>query len=448
MHIAVIGTGYVGLVSGACFAELGNYVTCVDSDAAKIEMIKQGSMPIYEPGLDALVAKNVQQGRLEFTTDLALAVERSLVVMLAVGTPPADDGSADMSQIEAVAREIARAICSYKVIVTKSTVPVGAAEYIKNIIEDNKQTNCRFSVASNPEFLREGAAINDFMRPDRIVLGCADEEAAEILKDLYRPLYLIETPFVVTTPESAEMIKYASNAFLATKISFINEIANLCDMLGADVHDVVKGMGMDKRIGSKFLHPGPGFGGSCFPKDVKALAALGRRAGYEMKITGAVLEVNHQQTASVINRIRRVVPDLQGRTIALLGLSFKPETDDMREAPSLRIISDLLSAGARVRVYDPVAMEAASRLVPNVEYCEDEYDAAAGSDALVVVTEWNQFRSLDLAKISSVMREKNIVDLRNIYEPEAVREAGFGYVAMGRASEKQIDSRQMLANKI
>ncbi len=448
MHIAVIGTGYVGLVSGACFAELGNYVTCVNSDAAKIDMIKQGNMPIYEPGLDALVAKNVQQGRLEFTTDLALAVERSLVVMLAVGTPPADDGSADMSQIETVAREIAQALCSYKVVVTKSTVPVGAAERIKSIIDENKQNSCRFSVASNPEFLREGAAINDFMRPDRIVLGCADEEAAEILKDLYRPLYLIETPFVITTPESAEMIKYASNAFLATKISFINEIANLCDLLGADVHDVAKGMGMDKRIGSKFLHPGPGFGGSCFPKDVQALAALGRLKGYEMKITGAVLEVNQQQTASVINRIRQVVPDLRGKTIALLGLSFKPETDDMREAPSIKIISDLLSAGARVRAYDPVVMKAAGEMMPDVEYCEDEYDAAAGSDALVVVTEWNQFRSLDLEKVRSVMREWNIVNLRNIYEPEAVRAAGFAYASMGRTSAKKMDTRQTLANKI
>lgn len=432
MHIAVIGTGYVGLVSGACFAEFGNSVICVDSDAKKIERIISGDMPIYEPGLDALVAKNVRERRLEFTTDIVDAIEKSLVIMLAVGTPSSSDGSADMSQVEAVAAQIASAMNSYKVIVTKSTVPVGAAGYIKKIIDENKKSNCRYSVASNPEFLREGAAINDFMRPDRVVIGCRDEEAVEILKDLYRPLYLIETPFVITNPESAEMIKYASNAFLATKISFINEIANMCDLLGADVRDVAKGMGMDKRIGSKFLHPGPGFGGSCFPKDVKALAALARRNDYEMKLTDAVLEVNERQTASVINRIKRAVPDLNNKTIAVLGLSFKPETDDMREAPSLKIISDLAEAGAKVRVYDPAAMEAARRVLSNVAFCEDEYDAATGSDALVVVTEWNQFRSLDFGRMSAVMSELNLVDLRNIYEPADIRKAGFNYVSTGR----------------
>jgi UDPglucose 6-dehydrogenase len=432
MHITVIGTGYVGLVSGACFAELGNTVICVDSDAKKIAKISSGEMPIYEPGLDALVAKNTREGRLEFTTDIKSAIEKSLVVMLAVGTPSANDGSADMSQVEAVALEIAHALNGYKVIVTKSTVPVGAAGYIKKIIDENKQSNCRYSVASNPEFLREGAAINDFMRPDRVVLGCSDEEAVAVLKDLYRPLYLIETPFVITNPESAEMIKYASNAFLATKISFINEIANLCDRLGADVRDVAKGMGMDKRIGSKFLHPGPGFGGSCFPKDVRALSALARQAGYEMKLTDVVLQVNQSQTAAIIDRIKRVVPDLEGSTIAVLGLSFKPDTDDLREAPALKAISDLLAAGATVRAYDPAAMEPARRMLPEVIYCEDEYEAASESDALVVVTEWNQFRSLDLQRLKSAMSTLNIVDLRNIYEPEAIRAAGFNYVSMGR----------------
>jgi UDPglucose 6-dehydrogenase len=432
MHIAVIGTGYVGLVSGACFAEFGNSVICVDSDGGKIARITDGEMPIYEPGLDALVAKNMREGRLEFTTDIRSAIEKSLVVMLAVGTPSANDGSADMSQIEAVALEIARALNGYKVIVTKSTVPVGAAGYIKKIIDENKQSNCRYSVASNPEFLREGAAINDFMRPDRVVLGCVDEEAVAIMKDLYRPLYLIETPFVITNPESAEMIKYASNAFLATKISFINEIANLCDLLGADVRDVAKGMGMDNRIGSKFLHPGPGFGGSCFPKDVRALSALARQVGYPMRLTDAVLEVNHAQTAAVIDRIKRVVPDLEGKTVAVLGLSFKPDTDDLREAPALKMIGDLLAAGATVRAYDPAAMEPARRILPDVIYCEDEYAAAGNSDALVVVTEWNQFRSLDLNKLKSVMSKLNIIDLRNIYEPEAIRAAGFKYVSMGR----------------
>ncbi|MFP5262201.1 MAG: UDP-glucose dehydrogenase family protein [Blastocatellia bacterium] len=432
MHIAVIGTGYVGLVSGACFAEFGNNVICVDSDESKVARITGGEMPIYEPGLEALVAKNVREGRLEFTTDIRGAVEKSLVVMLAVGTPSANDGSADMSQIEAVAFEIARALNGYKVIVTKSTVPVGAAGYIKKIIDENKQSSCRYSVASNPEFLREGAAINDFMRPDRVVLGCVDEEAVAIMKDLYRPLYLIETPFVITNPESAEMIKYASNAFLATKISFINEIANLCDLLGADVRDVAKGMGMDKRIGTKFLHPGPGFGGSCFPKDVRALSALARRAGYQMKLTDAVMEVNKAQTAGIIDRVRRVVPDLEGRTVAVLGLSFKPNTDDLREAPAVKMIKDLLACGAVVRAYDPAAMEPARRVLPDVIYCEDEYDAASGSEALVVVTEWNQFRGLDLDKLKSVMSKLNIVDLRNIYEPDAIRSAGFKYVSMGR----------------
>ena len=433
MQIAVIGTGYVGLVTGTCFAEFGNDVTCVDNDAGKIEMIAEGNIPLYEPGLEALLVKNVREGRLHFTTDVRKAVQEALVILLAVGTPSSSDGSADLSQVEAVALDIARSLNGYKVIVTKSTVPVGAASYIKRIIDENKESNCRFSVAANPEFLREGAAINDFMRPDRVVIGCRDEEAVAILKDLYRPLYLIETPFVITSPESAEMIKYASNTFLATKISFINEIANLCDLLGADVHEVAKGMGMDKRIGSKFLHPGPGFGGSCFPKDVKALAALGRRAGYEMKVANAVLEVNELQLESVIHRIKRLVPDLSGKTIAVLGLSFKPETDDLREAPSLKIIGDLLDAGAKVRIYDPAAMEPARRLFSDVAYCNDEYDAARGSDALVVVTEWNQFRSLNLDKLKSVMRELNLVDLRNIYEPDRVKAAGFKYVSMGRA---------------
>ncbi|HET9530249.1 MAG TPA: UDP-glucose/GDP-mannose dehydrogenase family protein, partial [Blastocatellia bacterium] len=303
---------------------------------------------------------------------------------------------------------------------------------IKKIIDENKKASCRFSVAANPEFLREGAAINDFMRPDRVVIGCTDEEAVEILKDLYRPLYLIETPFVITTPASAEMIKYASNTFLATKISFINEIANLCDLLGADVHDVSRGMGMDKRIGSKFLHPGPGFGGSCFPKDVRALAALARQSGYELKLANAVLEVNDQQIASAINRIKRALPDLSEKTVGLLGLSFKPETDDLREAPSLTIINDLLAAGATVRAYDPAAMEPARQMINHVIFCEDEYDTAKGSDALVVVTEWNQFRSLDFDRLRSVMQQLNIVDLRNIYEPDAVRSAGFNYVSLGR----------------
>ncbi len=432
MHIAVIGTGYVGLVTGACFADFGMRVTCVDKDEDKIASINAGKMPIYEPGLDALVAKSVREGRLEFSTDVRGTIERSLVVFLAVGTPSSGDGSADMSQIDEVAYEIARSLNGYKVIVTKSTVPVGAASRIKKIIEENKATPSRFSVAANPEFLREGAAINDFMRPDRVVIGCTDDEAVAILKDIYRPLYLIETPFVITTPESAEMIKYASNAFLATKVSFINEISRLCELLGADVHDVARGMGMDVRIGSKFLHPGPGFGGSCFPKDAQALVALGRTVNYDVRIVEAALRVNESQKNSIIDRIRRLVPQLDGKTIAILGLAFKPETDDIREAPSIKIIGDLLKAGSRVRAYDPAAMESARRLLTDVEYCDDEYEAARGSDALVVITEWNQFRRLDMDRLKQVMREPNIIDLRNLYEPETMRSAGFKYLAMGR----------------
>lgn len=432
MHIAVIGTGYVGLVTGACFADFGMRVTCVDKDEKKIASINAGKMPIYEPGLDALVAKSVREGRLEFSTDVRGTVDRSLVVFLAVGTPPSGDGSADMSQIDEVAYEIARALNGYKVIVTKSTVPVGAAARIKKIIEENKTTSSRFSVAANPEFLREGAAINDFMRPDRVVIGSTDDEAIAILKDIYRPLYLIETPFVITTPESAEMIKYASNAFLATKVSFINEISRLCELLGADVHDVAKGMGMDVRIGSKFLHPGPGFGGSCFPKDAQALVALGRSVNYEVRIVEAALRVNESQKNSILDRIARLVPHLEGKTIGILGLAFKPETDDIREAPSIKIIDDLLKAGAKVRAYDPAAMGSARRLLTDVQYCDDEYDAARGSDALVVVTEWNQFRRLDMDRLKQVMREPNIIDLRNLYEPDTMRSSGFNYLAMGR----------------
>lgn len=432
MHIAVIGTGYVGLVTGACFADFGMRVTCVDKDASKIASLNAGKMPIYEPGLDALVAKNVRDGRLEFSTDVAGTIDRSLVVFLAVGTPPSGDGSADMSQIDEVAHEIARSLNGYKVIVTKSTVPVGAASRIKKIILENKETPTRFSVAANPEFLREGAAINDFMRPDRVVIGCTDDEAVAILKDIYRPLYLIETPFVITTPESAEMIKYASNAFLATKVSFINEISQLCELLGADVHDVAKGMGMDVRIGSKFLHPGPGFGGSCFPKDAQALVALGRSVNYDVRIVEAALRVNETQKNSILDRITRLVPQLDGKTVGVLGLAFKPDTDDIREAPSIKIAGDLLKAGAKVRAYDPAAMESARRVMRDILYCEDEYEAARGSDVLVVVTEWNQFRRLDMDRLKQLMREPNIVDLRNLYEPDAMRSAGFNYLAMGR----------------
>lgn len=432
MNIAVVGSGYVGLVTGACFAEFGNHVTCVDKDLTRIEKLQAGIMPIYEPGLDTLVAKNVRDGRLQFSVEVSEAVKKALVVFLAVGTPSAEDGSADLGQVFEAAREIARHLEEYKVIVTKSTVPVGTAARVKMVIEENKASVARFSVVSNPEFLREGAAINDFMRPDRVVIGYEDEAAAAILKDLYRPLYQIAIPFVLTRPESAELIKYASNAFLAIKVSFINEVANLCDRVGANVAEVSLGVGLDDRIGAKFLQPGPGFGGSCFPKDTQALEAMARSAGTEMRLVQAAMAVNERQKSSVVERIQQLVPELAGKTIALLGLSFKPETDDLREAPALRIIEDLQKVGARVKAYDPVAMEAAAGLTSDVEFCEDEYTTATAADALVVVTEWNQFRSLDFERLKRQMREANLVDLRNVYEPRHIRDAGFAYVGIGR----------------
>jgi len=431
MHIAVIGTGYVGLVTGACFAEFGVDVTCVDIDAEKISRLSSGEMPIYEPGLEQLVTKNVQSGRLRFTTDIKQAVEQALVIFLAVGTPPKEDGSPDLSFVESAARSIAEYMNGYKVIVTKSTVPIGTGEYLRTLLREiNPRLN--FGIVSNPEFLREGAAINDFMRPDRVVIGSRDQEAIAIMRDLYRPLYLIEAPFVVTSLEAAELTKYAANAFLATKISFINEIANLCDSIGCDVHDVAKAIGMDRRIGSKFLHPGPGFGGSCFPKDTQALASVASQFGRDSLIVDAVIEVNRRQRQAMLPKIEKLVGELSGKTIAVLGLAFKPETDDMREAPSIDIISGLMNRGAKIRAYDPVAMIEAAAVLPDVNYADDEYSAATGADALVFVTEWNQFRALDMKRIRDLMKSPKIADLRNIYEPEDMRELGFEYVGIGR----------------
>ena len=432
MHIAVIGTGYVGLVTGACFAEFGVDVTCVDVDHEKIERLLNGVMPIYEPGLEHLVAKNTQAGRLHFTTDVRQAVEQALVIFLAVGTPPKPDGSPDMSFVEAAACSIADYMNGYKVVVTKSTVPIGTGEHIRQLIAERKKTKATFGVVSNPEFLREGAAINDFMRPDRVVIGSRDEEAVAIMKDLYRPLYLIEAPFVITSLEAAELTKYAANAFLATKVSFINEIANLCDKIGCDVHDVARAIGMDKRIGSKFLHPGPGFGGSCFPKDTRALASVARQYESGSLIVDAVIEVNQRQGEHVLNKIRKLVGELKGKTIAVLGLAFKPETDDMREAPAIGIIHSLVDDGANVRAYDPVAMGEAKKVLSEIEYADDEYAAVTGADALVFVTEWNQFRALDLARIRDLMTTPKVADLRNIYDPDDMKELGFEYVGVGR----------------
>jgi UDPglucose 6-dehydrogenase len=418
-------------VTGACFAEFGTSVTCVDVDSEKIERLKRGEIPIYEPGLDQIVAKNTQAGRLHFTTDVKAAVEQALVIFLAVGTPPREDGSADLSYIEGAARDVAVNMNGYKVIVTKSTVPVGTGERLRRLIREH-QSEFDFGIVSNPEFLREGAAIDDFMRPNRVVLGSRDEAAIAIMRDLYRPLYLIETPVVITSLEAAELTKYAANAFLATKISFINEIANLCDRIGCDVHDVARGIGMDNRIGRYFLHPGPGYGGSCFPKDTTALISVAQEYGGEARIVEAVVEVNRLQRERMVEKIERLVGDVKGKTVAVLGLSFKPETDDMREAPSLDIINTLLEKGARVRAYDPVAVEQAQKVLKGVEYAEDEFSAVEGADALVFMTEWNQFRALDMQRVKELMRAPKIADLRNIYEPERMRRLGFDYVGVGR----------------
>jgi UDPglucose 6-dehydrogenase len=432
MHIAVIGTGYVGLVTGACFAEFGVDVTCVDIDADKIARLSAGEMPIYEPGLEQLVTKDIQSGRLRFTTDIKQAVEQALVIFLAVGTPPKSDGSPDLSYVEAAATSVAEYKNGYKVIVTKSTVPIGTGEWLRKLIREKQKSRLNFGIVSNPEFLREGAAINDFMRPDRVVIGSRDEEAIAIMRDLYRPLYLIEAPFVITSLEAAELTKYAANAFLATKISFINEIASMCESIGCDVHDVARAIGMDRRIGNKFLHAGPGFGGSCFPKDTQALASVARQFGRDSLIVDAVIEVNRKQRQAMVPKIEKLVGELKGKTIAILGLAFKPETDDMREAPAIDIIKGLLERGATVVAYDPVAMGEAAKVLPEVKFVEDEYAAVAGADALVFVTEWNQFRALDMKRIHDLMKSPRIADLRNIYQPEDMRELGFEYVGVGR----------------
>ena len=432
MHIAVIGTGYVGLVTGACFAEFGVEVTCVDVDESKIERLNQGIIPIYEPGLDQIVEKNSKAGRLHFTTEIKTAVEQALVIFLAVGTPPKEDGSPDMSFYQSAAKSIAEHMNGYKVLVTKSTVPVGTGKWLREFVAENQITKTNFGVASNPEFLREGAAIEDFMRPDRVVIGSNEEDAVAIMKDLYRPLYIIETPIVITSLESAELIKYAANAFLATKISFINEIANLCDAIGCDVHDVARGMGMDNRIGRKFLHPGPGYGGSCFPKDTRALTTVADQFGVETLIVDAVIEANERQRDAMIPKIEQLVGDLSGKQIGVLGLSFKPETDDMRESPATDIIKMLQKRGAKIKAFDPVAMDEAKHMLPDIEYATDEYDAIENADALVFLTEWNQFRALDMERVKRLLKSPKIADLRNIYEPSDMREIGFEYVGVGR----------------
>ncbi|PYS90161.1 MAG: UDP-glucose 6-dehydrogenase [Acidobacteria bacterium] len=433
MKIAVIGTGYVGLVTGACFSEFGVNVTCVDVDSEKIDKLNKGGIPIYEPGLDQMVDRNAREGRLHFTTDLASAVQGAKVIFFAVGTPPKDDGSPDMSYYQQAAKDVAEAMIGYKVLVTKSTVPIGTGKWLRQFVGENQKVKSDFGVASNPEFLREGAAIGDFMRPDRVVIGSNEEKAVEIMKELYRPLYLIETPIVITSLEAAELIKYAANAFLATKITFINEIANLCDAIGCDVHDVARGMGMDNRIGRKFLHPGPGYGGSCFPKDTRALTTVADQFGVETRIVDAVIEANDRQRDAMLAKVEGLVGDLNGKRIGVLGLSFKPETDDMRESPAVDVIKMMVAKGASVCAYDPVSMdEARHYLDDGVQYAEDEYGAIQDADALVIVTEWNRFRALDMERVKQLLKAPKIADLRNIYEPADIRALGFEYVGVGR----------------
>jgi UDPglucose 6-dehydrogenase len=433
MHISVIGTGYVGLVTGACFAEFGVQVVCVDNVAAKIAALQEGQLPIHEPGLQELVTKNLRDGRLSFTTDIAKAIEQALVIFIAVGTPSGMDGATDLRYIDEVADTIGRYMRDYKVIVTKSTVPVGTAYRIKERILAAQTEPVAFSLVSNPEFLREGSAIEDFMRPNRVVIGGEDPHALAIMRELYSPLYLIETPFVFTDIVTAEMIKYAANTFLAMKISFINEMAAVCEAVGADVHDVSRGIGLDQRIGRKFLHPGPGYGGSCFPKDVKSLIHFAREAGVELELAPAVDRVNTQQRYRMVEKIVRALGGtVAGKTIGILGLSFKPNTDDLRESPALTIIPALQKQGAKIKAYDPASMPIAQELLQDVEYCQDAYATCAGCDVVVLVTEWNQFRALDLPRVHSLLNQPVLVDLRNVYEPETIKRLGFQYAGVGR----------------
>ena len=432
MNICVIGTGYVGLVTGACLAEFGMNLICVDNDRPKIELLQQGRVTIHEPGLEDLVVKNMREGRLSFSTSVEEGVKSSLVIFIAVGTPSNDDGSADLKFVEEVAKEIARYMDGYKVVVVKSTVPVGTCRRLKQMIKDHQAQATPFDIVSNPEFQREGSAIEDFMRPDRVTIGAESEQAIAIMKDIYSALYLIETPFVITSLETAEMIKYAANTFLATKVSFINEIANLCEKMGADVHHVARAMGLDGRIGKKFLHPGPGYGGSCFPKDTRALLRMALEKGYPFKILEAVIRVNDEQRKRMIDKIEEKVGHLKGKTIGILGLSFKPNTNDIRESSSIAIIQGLLAMGAKVKAFDPGAMEEAKAVLPEIEYGKDAYDVAKGVDALVLATEWNQFRRLDLQRIKGLLKSPIFIDLRNVYDPDQMRQLGFTYCGVGR----------------
>jgi UDPglucose 6-dehydrogenase len=446
MRIAVVGTGYVGLVSGAGFSEFGWSVTCVDQDAAKIARLQRGEIPIFEPGLEALVAANAAAGRLCFTTDLAAAVAAADAVFIAVGTPSRrGDGHADLSYVFAATEAIGRALTGYAVVVTKSTVPVGTGREVARILRRTLPDD-GFDVAANPEFLREGSAIGDFMRPDRVVIGADSERARAVMRQLYRPLYLLETPLLFTDIETAELIKYAANAFLATKISFINEIADLCEALGADVQDVARGIGLDGRIGRKFLHAGPGFGGSCFPKDCKALVRTAGDAAADLQIVETVLRVNEARKSRMADKIAAACGgNLAGKTLAVLGLTFKPNTDDMRDSPSLVILPRLMAAGARLQVFDPEGMAEAQKLMPDLVYCRDAYRTMKGADALVLLTEWNEFRGLDLGRVKRLLARPLVIDLRNIYQPQEMAAAGLSYVSIGRPEHRVPTSLEVLA---
>jgi UDPglucose 6-dehydrogenase len=438
MNIAIVGTGYVGLVTGACLADFGHSVVCVDANANRVESLKKGEVPFYEPGLGELVQRQMRLGRLRFTTSITDGCASALVIFLAVGTPEGGDGAADLSQVLTVAAALVPVIGrDYRVIVTKSTVPVGTGRLLQDLFRKRLGAGTDFDVVSNPEFLREGSALSDFMRPDRIVIGTSTERAAAIMREIYRPLYLIETPILMTTIETSEMVKYASNAFLAVKISFMNEIANLCDRTGSDVHVVAKGMGLDKRIGSKFLHPGPGYGGSCFPKDTRALSALGQKHGARQTVIDAAIGANTRQRELAMEKIAAVADGVEAKRIAVLGLAFKPNTSDVRESPAIYICAELVKRGALVQAYDPVAMEEARqalRATPEVIFAPDAYAAAADADAIVIATEWNEFRSLDLPRLRSIMRRRAIVDLRNVLDPNQVDGEGFTYVGVGRVA--------------
>ncbi|MGH6827353.1 MAG: UDP-glucose dehydrogenase family protein [Rhizomicrobium sp.] len=432
MRIAMIGTGYVGLVSGACLSEFGHDVVCIDKDASKVETLKSGGIPIYEPGLDDVVADNAKAGRLSFTTDLKAAVAGAEAVFIAVGTPSRrGDGHADLSYVFAAAEEIAEALTGYAVVVTKSTVPVGTSRKVEDIIR-KVRPNADFDVASNPEFLREGSAIEDFRKPDRVVVGCDSDRGREVMREVYRPLYINETPILFTSRETSELIKYAANAFLATKITFINEMASLCEKVGGNIQDVARGIGLDGRIGRKFLHAGPGFGGSCFPKDTQALVKTAREAGAPSYIVEAVVAVNDARKLRMAQKIETAFGGVRGKTVAVLGLTFKPNTDDMRDAPSLVIVPYLQKAGANIRAYDPEGHREAEKLL-KLDFRNSAYEALAGADGVVILTEWNEFRALDLGKVKAALKTPLMVDLRNIYRPEAMAEAGFRYVSVGRA---------------